>query len=56
MGGNDVINPYTGEHYTAYYCPICGHECETIMLDRTGDPVGCEFCLTEVKSWTYDYD
>ena len=46
-------NAYTGQDYMAYFCPVCGHECEEIYLNKFGDPAGCEFCLTAIKSWTY---
>lgn len=31
-------------------CPVCGEECETIFLDREGDPFGCEWCTGRVDS------
>lgn len=36
-------------------CPVCGEECETIYLDREGDPCGCEWCTSKVDSWEW-YD
>lgn len=44
--------PWT-EH-REYTCPVCGSECcDTVYLDRTGQAVGCDVCLTAKD--VYDY-
>lgn len=32
-------------------CPVCDKECETIYLNKDGDPVGCDECLTAYDAW-----
>lgn len=32
-------------------CPVCGRECEDVYLDRLGDIVGCDGCLTRRDAW-----
>lgn len=27
-------------------CPVCGSETDTIFIDKYGDVVGCEECIT----------
>lgn len=31
-------------------CPICGAECETIYVDKHGDEVGCDKCISTVSA------
>jgi hypothetical protein len=35
-------------------CPICGWECETIYIDRSGTVCGCERCMETRDSWEWD--
>ena len=34
-------------------CPICGWECETIYMDRTGAVCGCERCMEKKDAWDW---
>ncbi len=33
------------------HCPVCGEECETVYIDRTGDCVGCDICMNTKDAW-----
>lgn len=26
-------------------CPVCGSECETVVLNKNGEVIGCDECL-----------
>ena len=35
-------------------CPICGQECEDIILYKTtGEVVGCDCCLESEDAWSW---
>lgn len=36
------------------YCPVCERECETIYIDRNGEIVGCDCCVTRRDAWEID--
>ena len=36
-----------------YACPVCGQECETIVLDVYGDAVGCMECIKTVDAYLW---
>ena len=34
-------------------CPICGNDCDTIYLDKSGVVCGCENCMTKQDAWDW---
>lgn len=32
-------------------CPVCGEECDTIVLNENRNVIGCENCLTIRDAW-----
>jgi len=33
------------------HCPICGAECDTVRINRYGEIVGCDECLSPADAW-----
>lgn len=29
------------------YCPVCGEDCSEIYFDKTGNVVGCDYCISK---------
>lgn len=41
---------------SAYECPICGKECETLYVDRgTYEVLGCDNCIRAYDVWDMDF-
>ena len=41
-----------GKAPEAYYCPVCGEECESIFKHKvTGEIFGCDNCIEVVDPW-----
>ena len=42
--------------FEARPCPVCGDPCSFIYIDKYGDVVGCDVCVTErdVCEWTQE--
>lgn len=44
------------ETITPVQCPVCGEDCDTVYINRAGDPVGCEHCCREKDSYDWLQD
>ena len=39
--------------YDVPQCPVCGHECNSIFMDYSGNVFGCENCIRERDSYEW---
>lgn len=44
------------EEYSVPRCPHCYAECETFYLNKRGEVIGCDECVTEKDAWEVDLD
>jgi len=49
-----MYNPY--EDVENVHCPICDEECEEVYINRAGDVVGCDVCMStqDANEWAYE--
>ena len=50
---NQMIPDFYPEYPHKVDCPICGEECESVYVDMSGEPAGCDVCLRriDVEDW-----
>ena len=50
----DWLNP--PEDPAPVLCPICEEECEEVYINRAGDVVGCDCCMStqDASEWAYE--